>query len=75
MSESTHAKAAFATISSILILQRADDLVSLIGYGKGTCEGRSRWHGLTHVSSSDRLGWKRGATLPPHSRYCTPGID
>ena len=57
----THAEAAFATIGAILISERADDFVGLVGHRKGAGQGRSRWHDLRHVSRIDRWNGKRGA--------------
>ena len=62
--KTTHTQTAFATIGSIVILERTDDFVVLVGERERTGEGGSRWHGL-HVSlvrSQSGGMWAEGDT-------------
>ncbi len=48
---STHAETALATMRSISVAERTDNLVVGIGRGReGACERRARSHGLPHMT-------------------------
>ncbi len=61
---STHAETALATMRSIRVAERTNDLVVGISRGgEGACERRARWHGPPHISSGSRSNlaqWTKG---------------